>query len=169
MHEHRTGHCYCFWCSRPVPPHYSLTNSASFSLASQAPCGISFYHVFPWTYLGKFLPQWQILIYQGCWTSRENLFPYTLDVKILHLILYIGDLRPTIVGSLTINWQLASLKSFEGSGGLRVAQNLGEGSQPAFLARVPSCQHFLMRNEASVRLRRKDLLKLRRDPYKPAG
>ena len=43
-----------------------------------------------------------ILVYQEVLDITEKIFfffPYTLDVKILHLILYIGDLRPTIVGN----------------------------------------------------------------------
>lgn len=101
-------------CSRPVPPQYSLTNSASFSFASQLRAVSPFIHVFPWTkHLGKFLLSGQILIYPEVLDFWKIFFPYTLDVKILHLILYIGDLRPTIVGSI-INCSY-SLKSFEGS------------------------------------------------------
>lgn len=38
-------------------------------------------------------------------TEKKFYFSYTLDVKIIHLILYIGDLRPTIVGN---DYQLAT-------------------------------------------------------------
>lgn len=47
------------------------------------------------------------LVYQEVLAITEKVFffSYTLDVKILHLILYVGDLWPKIVGN---NYQLAT-------------------------------------------------------------
>lgn len=106
-----------------------------------------FIYIFPWTKnLGKFLPQWpHPSLSRGAGHHRENLFfffPFTLDVKILHLILYIGDLRPTIVGNDYQRQPSFPQKLWGFQEGLRAAQNLGEGTQPAFLAWLPSCQHF---------------------------
>lgn len=113
-----------------------------------------------------------ILVYQEVFAILKEVlvFLYTFDMKLFDLILYKADCWPTTIGN-NFSWQHTLLQSLWGSRRGHSEHHLGEGAQPGVPVLTSKLPAFLMRNEASVSPGRGegDILKLRRELYKPAA